>query len=92
MAERRCRVKYWLALTVLLGVVACAGERVTELGAGRYHLAIRSGYGEAQDRAHAAELADNYCRKSGHRAVVEGFDDKGSYVLSPSTGVVFTCQ
>jgi len=85
-------VKYWVALTALLGVSACAGERVTELGGGRYHLAIRSEYGEAEDRAHAAELADNYCSKSGHRAVVEGFDQKGSYVVSPSTGIVFTCQ
>lgn len=85
-------MKYWVALSALLGVWACAGERVTELGGGRYHLAIRSEYGEAADRAHAGEVADNYCRKSGHRAVVESFDDKGSYVVSPSTGVVFTCQ
>jgi len=85
-------VKYWVVLTALLGVVACAGERVTELGGGRYHLAIRSEYGQAADRAHAAELADNYCHKSGHSAVVESFDDQGSFVVSPSTGIVFTCQ
>jgi hypothetical protein len=85
-------VKYVVLLSALLLVSACAGERVTELGGGRYHLAIRSEYGEAQDRAHAAQLADNYCRKSGHRAVVESFDDKGSYVVSPSIGIVFTCQ
>jgi hypothetical protein len=85
-------VKYGVVLTALFWVWACAGERITELGGGRYHLAIRSEYGEAADRAHATELADNYCRKSGHRAIVESFDDKGSYVVSPSTGIVFTCQ
>ena len=85
-------MKYWVVFSALLGLVACAGERVTELGGGRYHLAIRSEYGQAADRAHVTELADDYCRKSGRRAVVESFDDQGSFVVSPSTGIVFTCQ
>jgi hypothetical protein len=85
-------VKYWVVLSALLGVAACAGERVTDLGGGKHHLAIRSEYGQAEDRAHASELADNYCRKSGHRAVIESFDDQGSFAVSPSTGVVFSCQ
>ena len=80
-----------LALAVLAGCEG-AGVRVTDLGAGRYHLAIRSAYGEAKDRENAAAQAVDYCRKSGKTAVIDHFDDQGSFVLSPSTGVVFSCQ
>ena len=85
-------MKRWMVLIAPVALVGCAGERVTDLGEGRHHLAIRSEYGETEDRAHALELADKFCRKSGQRAAVERFDEKGSYVVSPSVGVVFTCK
>jgi hypothetical protein len=76
----------------LLALAGCAGPRVTDLGGGKHHLAIRSEYGEAADRTHAAQLAEDYCRKAGQSAVIDHFDEQGSFVASPSTGVVFTCK
>ena len=86
-------MKHRIVLLGLLTLCGCqsAGVRVTDLGSGRHHLAIRSQYGEATDRANAAKDADDYCKKSGQRAVIESFDDQGAFVVSPSTGVTFTC-
>ena len=59
-------MKYWTVLGALLGIAACAGERITELGGGRYHLAIRSEYGEAEDRAVERLSASARSRNSQH--------------------------
>jgi hypothetical protein len=87
-------VKHSAAFVALALLAACAGAgvRVTDLGGGQYHLAIRSANGIAKDREDAAAQAVDYCRKSGKTANIERFDDQGSFVLSPSTGVVFSCQ
>jgi hypothetical protein len=87
-------VKHWVAFLALALVAGCesAGVRVTDLGGGQYHLAIRSAYGIEKDRENAAAQAVDYCRKSGKTANIERFDDQGSFVVSPSTGVVFSCQ
>jgi hypothetical protein len=91
---REWRVKPRAALLALAVLAGCqgAGVRVTDLGDGRYHLAIRSAYGLEKDRENAAAQAVDYCRKSGRTAVIDHFDDQGSFVVSPSTGVVFTCK
>jgi len=80
-----------VALAILCGCQG-AGVTVTDLGGGQYHLAIRSAYGLEQDRENAAAQAVEYCRKSGKTAKIERFDDQGSFAVSPSTGVVFSCQ
>jgi hypothetical protein len=87
-------VKHGVIFLALALLAACEGSgvRVTDLGGGQYHLAIRSAYGIAKDRENAAAQAVDYCRKSGKTASIERFDEQGSFVLSPSTGVVFTCQ
>jgi len=87
-------MKYLSPIIGSLMLCACAdaGVRITDLEGGKHHLAIRSQADEATDRTNAIQLADNYCRKSGQRAVIEGFDDKSSFVVSPATGVVFTCR
>jgi hypothetical protein len=87
-------MKHLIVVAGAVLVCGCtdAGVRVTDLEGGKHHLAIRSQSDEATDRANAIQLADNYCRKSSQRAVIEGFDNKGSFVASPSTGVVFTCK
>jgi hypothetical protein len=87
-------LKHSIVVAGVLALCACAGVgvRVTDLEGGKHHLAIRSQGAEEADRANAIQLADDYCRKSGQRAVIEGFDDKGSFAASPSTGVVFSCK
>lgn len=87
-------MRHAVALFTIAVLAGCAGAgvRVTDLGGGRYHLAIRSAYGIVKDRENAAAQAVDYCHKSGKTAVIEHFDDQGSFVVSPSTGVVFSCQ
>jgi len=81
-----------LLLAVLAG---CMAPPVTDVEGGRHHLAVRAEHGAEGldlDRANAASLADKYCRKSGQRAKIEGFDQQGPFVASPAVGVVFSCQ
>jgi hypothetical protein len=91
---RHCPVKHPVAFLALALLSGCqgAGVRVTDLGGGQYHLAIRSAYGPEKDRENAAAQAVEYCSKSGKTAKIDHFDDQGSFVVSPSTGVVFSCQ
>jgi hypothetical protein len=73
-------------------LAGCVSPPVSELGGGRYHLAVRAEHGPGNDRANAVQLADQYCQKSGKRAVTESFDDQGPFVASPAVGVVFSCK
>ena len=85
----------WVAWTLLPALVACAGPPISDLGGGRYHLAVRAEHGVDGldlDRANALQLADQYCRKSGLRAKSESFDQQGPFKASPAVGVVFSCQ
>lgn len=86
-------MKHLIGIVALAALCGCAsaGVRITDLEGGKHHLAIRSQGAEDTDRANAIQSADHYCRKSGQRAVIESFDDKG-FTASPSTGVVFTCK
>jgi hypothetical protein len=79
-------------MILLLSLAGCVSPPVSDLGGGRYHLAVRAEYGSASDRTNAVQQADRYCRKSGKRAVTESFDDQGPFVASPAVGVVFTCN
>ena len=84
----------WFLLLLSVVVTACASAPVSDLGGGRYHLAVRQEHGPEGldlDRENARHLADQYCRKSGQRAKIEGFDQQGPFVVSPSVGVVFSC-
>jgi hypothetical protein len=87
-------MKKWLSLLLVPVLAACATPAVNALGGGRYHLAVREEHGPEGldlDRANAGHLADQYCRKSGQRAKIEGFDQQGPFAASPAVGVVFSC-
>jgi len=80
---------------VLVGAAGCTAPPVSDLDGGRYHLAVRAEHGQEGldlDRANAAQLADKYCRKSGQRAKIEGYDQEGPFVASPAVGVIFKCE
>jgi len=79
-------------MILLLSLAGCVSPPVSDLGGGRYHLAVRAEYGPSQDRSNAVHEADRYCRKSGKSAVSESFDDQGPFLASPAVGVVFTCN
>jgi hypothetical protein len=83
-----------ISLLLIPVLAACTTAPVSDLGAGRYHLAVREEHGPEGldlDRANARHLADQYCRKSGQRAKIEGFDQQGPFAVSPAVGVVFSC-
>lgn len=68
---------------------------VSDMGNGKYHLAARAEHGAEgldMDRAKGSHLAEKYCRKTGQSAKIESFDQNGPFAVSPSVGVVFTCQ
>jgi hypothetical protein len=84
----------WAPLLSIAALAACTTPPVSDMGGGKYHLAVRAEHGAEAldlDRANASQLADKYCRKTGQRAKVDGFDQNGPFAVSPSVGVVFTC-
>jgi hypothetical protein len=77
----------------LLMLSACAGQPVSEVGAGRYSITATSAHGVVAARERAVTLADKYCRRSSQQAVVESFDDVrlGGVIGDPTSSVVFKC-
>ena len=77
----------------LLLLSACAGQPVSEVGAGRYSVTATSAHGVVAARERAVKLANKYCRSSSQRAVVESFDDVrlGGVIGDPTSSVVFKC-
>jgi hypothetical protein len=82
----------YLMLCLLL-LSACAGQPVTEAGAGRHSVTASSTHGVLAARERAEKLANRYCAGSGLQAVVEGYEDKslGGVVGDPTSSIVFTC-
>jgi hypothetical protein len=72
---------------------ACAGQAVSDAGAGRYSVTATSAHGVVAARERAVKLADRYCGRSGQQAIVQGFDDVrlGGVIGDPTSSVVFTC-
>lgn len=77
----------------LLMLSACAGQPVSEVGAGRYSVTATSAHGVVAARERAVTLADKYCRRGSQQAVVESFDDVrlGGVIGDPTSSVVFKC-
>ena len=77
----------------LLLLSACAGQPVTEAGAGHYSVTATSAHGVVAARERAVKLANKYCRRSGQQAVVDSFDDVrlGGVIGDPTSSVVFRC-
>jgi hypothetical protein len=85
----------WISPTLLAALAGCTGAPISDLGGGRHHLAVRAQHGAEGldlDRANALHLAEDYCRKSGQRAKIEGFDQEGPFKASNAVGVVFRCE
>jgi hypothetical protein len=84
-------VRYLMLGLLLLS--ACAGQAVTDAGAGRHSLTASSTHGVLAARERAEQLANRYCAGSGLQAVVEGYEDKtlGGVVGDPTSSVVFSC-
>jgi hypothetical protein len=82
-----------LAATLLLA--GCEHQRpVQDMGSGQHSLtATSSSGGYYGSREEAVEQANDYCAKSGQRAVTAGFYDKAE--IGPhgehTTSVIFTC-
>ena len=77
----------------LLLLSACAGQPVSEVGAGRYSVTATSAHGVVSAREGAVKLANKYCRRSSQQAVIESFDDVrlGGVIGDPTSSVVFKC-
>jgi hypothetical protein len=77
----------------LLMLGACAGQAVSEVGAGRYSVTATSAHGVVAARERAVKLASNYCRRGSQQAVIESFDDVrlGGVIGDPTSSVVFKC-
>lgn len=84
-------MRYLILCLLMLG--ACAGQAVSEVGAGRYSVTATSAHGVVAAREGAVKLANKYCRKSNQQAVVESFDDVrlGGVIGDPTSSVVFKC-
>ena len=82
----------YLMICVLL-LSACAGQAVSDAGAGRYSVTATSAHGVVAARERAVKLANRYCGRSGQQAIVQGFDDVrlGGVIGDPTSSVVFTC-
>jgi len=95
LAGRARRSPRWISLTLVTALAACAAPPISDLGGGKHHLAVRAEHGHEGldlDRANALHLADNYCRKLGQRAKIEGFDQEAPFKASNAVGVVFSCE
>jgi hypothetical protein len=77
----------------LLLLSACAGQAVSDAGAGRYSVTATSAHGVVAARERAVKLADKYCSRSNQQAVVESFDDMrlGGVIGDPTSSIVFRC-
>ena len=77
----------------LLMLSACAGQAVSEVGAGRYSVTATSTHGVVAARERAIKLANGYCGRSRQQAVVESFDDVrlGGVIGDPTSSLVFRC-
>ena len=72
---------------------ACAGQAVSDAGAGRYSVTATSAHGVVAARERAVKLADKYCGRSNQQAVVESFDDTrlGGVIGDPTSSILFRC-
>ena len=77
----------------LLMLSACAGQAVSDAGAGRYSVTATSAHGVVAARERAVRLANKYCGRNSQQAVVESFDDVrlGGVIGDPTSSVVFKC-
>ena len=77
----------------LLMLSACAGQAVSDVGAGRYSVTATSTHGVVAARERAVKLANQYCGRSSQQAVVESFEDVrlGGVVGDPTSNLVFRC-
>ena len=84
-------MRYLILCLTLLS--ACAGQPVTDAGAGRHSVTATSTHGVLAARERAEKLANRYCAHNGQQALVEGFDDKtlGGVLGDPTSSVLFTC-
>ena len=80
-------------MVCLLALSACAGQHVSDAGAGRHSLTASSTKGIATAREDAVRLANKYCRRSGQQAVVESAEPQRlAGVLDDATiSLVFAC-
>ena len=80
-------------LTLSVCACACAGEPVSDVGAGRYSVTATSTHGVVAARERAVKLANRYCGRSSQQAVVESFDDVrlGGVIGDPTSSLVFRC-
>jgi len=91
MSKEGWPVRYLMLCLLLLS--ACAGQAVTDAGAGRYSVTATSAHGVVAARERAVKLANTYCSRSSQQAVVESFDDLrlGGVLGDPTSSVVFRC-
>jgi len=91
MSKEGWPVRY--LMLCLLTLSACAGQTVTDAGAGRYSVTATSAHGVVAARERAVKLANTYCSRSSQQAVVESFDDVrlGGVLGDPTSSVVFRC-
>jgi len=84
-------MRYLMATLLMLS--ACSSQPVGDAGSGRHSVTATSTHGVLAARDQAVRLANEYCGRSGQRAVVESFDDKtiGGVIGDPTSSVVFIC-
>ena len=84
-------VRYLMVCLLMLS--ACAGQAVSDVGAGRYSVTATSAQGVVAARDRAVKVANKYCGRSSQQAVVESFDDLrlGGVVGDPTSSIVFRC-
>ena len=84
-------MRYLMICLLLLS--ACAGQAVSDAGAGRYSVTATSAHGVVAARESAVKLANKYCGRSSQQAVIESFDDVrlGGVIGDPTSSVVFRC-
>jgi hypothetical protein len=77
----------------LAALTACASEAVTDIGGGSYTVTGSSARGVAVAREEAVELANEYCGKTGQKAVVQTFSDMPPQPLvKPTSSITFRCE
>ena len=86
-------MKYLMLCLLMLSVCACAGQAVSDVGAGRYSVTATSTHGVVAARDRAVKVANRYCGRSSQQAVVESFDDLrlGGVIGDPTSNLVFRC-
>jgi len=81
-------------VSLMFLVVSCAHLEVQDMGNGQHSLsAVASSGGYAGSHEEAVERANDFCRKSGQQAVIDGFYDKPD--IGPlgehTSSIIFSC-